>query len=47
MTINETGLIRWKPRKLTDGEGEIVLVLIKDSSGEDTYHKFVLPVLAK
>jgi hypothetical protein len=47
MQVSDTGLVRWTPKELPGGEGEMVAILVQDRSGEQTYHKFIVTVLSE
>lgn len=44
MEVSSAGLVTWTPKEATRGDGETVVLLVKDKSGEETYHKFAIPV---
>jgi hypothetical protein len=47
MHVSDAGLVTWTPKELPSGEGDTVVILVKDRSGEETYHKFMVTVLAE
>jgi S1-C subfamily serine protease len=42
MKVSATGLVTWTAREPLGPEGETVIVLVKDKSGEESYHRFVV-----
>lgn len=44
MTIDPSGVMKWTPKTASPLESEKVIVGIKDRSGEETYHTFVVQV---
>ena len=47
MELSDKGLITWTPPAAAVGNEETIIVLVKDASGEEAYHKFVLPVVRR
>ena len=42
MKVSKSGLVTWTPPEALPQSGEKVIVLVKDQSGEEVFHTFVV-----